>query len=474
MAEREALLDVASDLGLSIPEKDIPEHLDTAADLETTAETLYRDPPQMESRGQMADDEHNALLEVYDEPRIRATGPLDDVTVAVKDLIAVEGLRMTCGVPDFEYVPSFDATVVDRLLSAGAGILGKTNLDTLGFGPTGEFSHFGKVTNPLAPDRVPGGSSSGSAVAIVDGTVDAALGTDTGGSVRVPAACTGVVGMKPTTNAVSRHGLAELAPSLDTIGPMARDVETTAAVLEAMAGHDPRDTSTSHVDLGSLTDLDGGADLTFGVLEPFTRAADDAVEGVVRETADALAEAGASVKSVPFDLGQIQTAYLMVTPVEFAWLVRQGGVPRGRGTWYDEEWRQAFQRLSREHVGGDHVAWRILPGALLDARSDGRAYAAAWEEITDFRTRLQALFEDVDLLLTPTMRVLPPEYDSVEGTESVLDVIGNTGPFNLTGSPAIALDAGERQGLPVSVQLVGDHFDDATVLRGARLVEQVR
>lgn len=176
-------------------------------------------------------------------------GVLDDLTVVIKDNLAVADLAMTAGLADFSFVPSFDPMVITRLLGASATLIGKANMDAFAFGSTGEFSDFGPVDNPVVDGTVPGGSSSGSAVAVVAGLVDAALGTDTGGSVRQPPACCGLVGVTPTHRFGPRHGLMEFTLSTDTIGPMARDVVTAAGVLEVIAGHRrptrPRAGSTS-------------------------------------------------------------------------------------------------------------------------------------------------------------------------------------------------------------------------------------
>ncbi|SIR93973.1 aspartyl-tRNA(Asn)/glutamyl-tRNA(Gln) amidotransferase subunit A [Haladaptatus litoreus] len=473
-AERDRLRTLTERLGLSVSDEGIDAALDTADELGSAvpeSATVER----RESVGSMADDPNNALLEAYDEPRVETDeGPLSDVSVAVKDVIAVKNLSMTCGSKSFSVVPSYDATVVERLLDAGASLVGKANTDAFAFGPTGEFSEFGTVTNPVASDRVPGGSSSGSAAAVSAGTVDAALGTDTGGSVRIPAACCGVVGVKPTHRSMSRYGFVDLSPTTDCIGPLARDVETAARVLDAIRGPDVRDPSSSHVSGESATDaLDKDGDLTFALLSPFVERSSDSVAATVCAVADALdAREDASVTATDLELGEIETAYPLTIATEFAWLLRQRGTIRGQGTQYTEEWRETFESFT--NCLNEHIALRVLPAAYLDERTNGRSYVAAREAVTEFRRELHGLFAEFDLLLAPTLRVLPPKYGEITATEGMKNISGNTGPFSLTGNPVISVPAGESNGLPVGMQVIGPHFNDARAVRGATLIESVR
>ena len=474
--ERELLREVAEELSFDIGDKAVISALDTAATLDETAEHLYADiEPNEGSVGSLADDEYNSLLELYDEPRIRTRtgtddGALDGLTVAIKDVIAVRGLTLTCASKNCSFVPSFDATVVDRLLDAGAGVVGKANCDAFAFGPTGEFSEFGRVINPAAEDRVPGGSSSGSGAAVAGEIVDIALGTDTGGSIRIPAACCGVVGVKPTHRLVPRTGFVDLAPSTDTIGPLARDVETATKALEAIAGPDPGDPSASHADMDGLAmGLDDHGGLTFGVPTAFLEVASDDVRGVLRDVMAMLDDLrDVSVREIELDLGAIDSAYPLTIATEFAWLLRQAFVTRGQGTQYDEGWQAGL--LAAEF--NEHVALRVLPAAYLDARTNGASYVAGRREAISFKRRVNELFREVDLLLTPTMRILPPTYGAVTATEGMEDISGNTGPFSLTGLPGVSLPAGEVDGVPVAAQVIAPDFEDGRALRGARVIEK--
>ena len=435
--------------------------VESVAALREVAEVPER--TERESTGRMGDDEFGAFLDRYEEPRTESDdGPLAGLTFAIKDLLAVCDLRMTLGVAGFDYVPSFDAVVVERLLKAGGSIVGKANTDAYAFGPTGESSELRDVINPAAPDRVPGGSSSGSAAAVRAGLVDAALGTDAGGSLRIPAACCGVVGVKPTSGLVPRFGLVGLAPSLSTIGPLAADVRTAATTLEAIAGYDRRDPSSSRVNPGPIADFPDD-EFVVGVPDYYVETASDTVADAVRAAIDDLGRReDVEIRDVSFDPGEIESAFPFVMAGEVAWLLREHNVMRGIGTGYSGEWHSAFADL--ETVGlNDHLASRILPVAVLDDETNGGTYVTAREEVRRFIARLEGVFEDADALVMPTLRTLPPErgrLDELEGT----DVLGNTGPFNATETPAVSLEVADDDGVPIAAQVVAPVFEDRTAL----------
>jgi aspartyl-tRNA(Asn)/glutamyl-tRNA(Gln) amidotransferase subunit A len=424
----------------------------------------------VEPRGHWADDEYNALLDVYDEPRRRrADGPLSGLSFVLKDNIAAEGLRMTCGSEAFEPVSTVDATVVDRLLEAGGTLLGKANMDAFAFGPGGLWSERGRVRNPIDTERIPGGTSSGCGVAVAAGLADAALGSDTGGSVRSPAACCGVVGIKPTHGLVSRYGFVENVPSADTIGPLARDVETAARVLEAIRAPDVRDPTTSAVELPPL-DRDIGAfdSLRIGVLDPAPHGVSEAIVDAIDDlAADLDAEPDVSVGSVDLDMEDIEEAYSVISGAEFAWLLRQSFAQRGGVPTAPEMAGRIDGSLFT-----DHVAERLLPGAYLDAATDGRAYALAQQQVVAFKRTLAERFERFDALLTPTLRTLPPKPDQLRNSEGGFKYT-IAKQFSLAGIPAVSVPFAEREGLPVSAQLLAPQFEDRTAIVAARLVERL-
>jgi aspartyl-tRNA(Asn)/glutamyl-tRNA(Gln) amidotransferase subunit A len=475
--EQSAMQELASALGFDLDDDHVAEALDAAT---TLGETV--DPPdesvaqrlQRESVGTVADDEYGALLDTYEEPRVeRESGPLAGLDFAVKDVIAAADLRMTCGSDTFSVVPLTDAAVVERLLEAGARLRGKANTDAFAFGPTGEFSERREVVNPSAPNRVPGGSSSGSAAAVAGNLVDFTLGTDTGGSVRIPSACCGVVGVKPTHKRVPRHGFVDLAPSTDTIGPIARDVETAGQVLETIAGPDPRDPTSAPVQSPVVSgSIDDASEFAIGVPTAFLDASSDAVTECIRDLLRDLQARPevATVEEIDFELGDIDEAYPLVLAAEFAWVLRQSGVVRGQGTKYSAEWRQILSTY-RENLT-DHIAMRVLPSAFLDQVTEGRSYVQGREEALAFGRRLEERLTRYDVLFVPTIRVLPPERGEITATDGLSDVTGNTAPFSLVGNPVVTVPAGSVDGVPVGVQSIASPFEDGTALTGARLVEK--
>lgn len=465
----------AEELAFNTDEETLEAVHDIIDEIEEQLDDMMVDENPIESIGSFSDDEYNALLNVYDAPRRESEdGPLAELTVAIKDCITVKDLEMTCGVQNFSYVPSTDAVVVERLLEDGAGVVGKANMEPFAFGPTGEHSEYGPPTNPTAPDRVPGGSSSGSGAAVAAGLVDVALGTDTGGSVRLPAACCGVVGIKPTHSLVPRHGFVDLVPWTDTIGPLARDVETAAAALESMAGHDFRDPASSHVEIGSLTEgLDdpNGSDLTIGLVESLVDAADDEVAAPIREIADRLAaELDVTVESVSVDLSEISKAYPLLVG-DFSWLIRQRGIIRGEGTGYEEGWRAAMAEFVEDHEFDEYITSRALPAGFVDAQTEGQSYVALRRRAIAFQQQLAEVFVDVDLLLTPTTRIVPPEYEAIGVYKDSLGMTGNTVPFSFAQTPAVTVPVDEVDGVPVSAQVVAPMFEDERAICGARLIE---
>lgn len=461
---------VAAELGFDLPPDALKASRDAASGLADTAAAVREreSTPETETPPQagVLDDAYGALLYGYETPRQRHTdGVLDGCRVAVKDNIAAAGLPMTCGSEGFEHTPGFDAAVVDRLLDAGAQLVGKANMDAFAFGPSGEFSGRAPVTNPLDDDRIPGGSSSGSGAAVAAGSVDVALGTDTGGSVRIPAACCGVVGVKPSFGTVPTHGVVPFAPSLDTVGPLARDVDTAADALAAIQGPGPRDATTTPTASVDLPDTP-----TFGIPVSFLEACTPQVVDAIDELRDSLST-DFEVRSVEVPFGAIEEAYSLVGATEFAWYVRQHGTIRGIGATYNSDWTAALHEFITEQGFSDHVAKRVLPAATLDAHENGQPYVAGRREARTFDQSLQAAFANVDLLVTPTLRALPHKCGQIGADDSMYDLLGNTAPFNLTGHPAVTLPIAERDGLPVSAQVIAPRYADAAAIAGAKQIE---
>ncbi|WP_049986499.1 Asp-tRNA(Asn)/Glu-tRNA(Gln) amidotransferase subunit GatA [Halobellus rufus] len=421
-----------------------------------------------------------------------ADGPLAGTTVAVKDNISTEGVRTTCGSAMLEsYVPPYDATVVERLKDAGATIVGKANMDEFGMGGTTETSAYGPTKNPVDEGHVPGGSSGGSAAAVAAGEADLALGSDTGGSVRNPAAFCGVVGLKPTYGLVSRYGLVAYANSLEQIGPIARSVEDAAALLDVISGPDPRD-STTRFDVGGedaesetgahpATDsnyaaaADGDVDgTTVGVVTDLLDGADERVVERFEAALDDLRAQGAETVEVSLESVEhaVQAYYVIAMSEASSNLARFDGVRYGESGGFEGNWNDAFAR-AREEGFGEEVKRRVLLGTFaLSAGYHDKYYKKAQDARAWVKRDFDDAFEEADVLATPTMPVLPPALgDSLDDPLQLYLMDANTVPVNLANLPAISVPAGEADGLPVGLQLIGPKFGEEAIVRAASAVE---
>ena len=411
-------------------------------------------------------------------------GPLAGRTVAVKDNISTEGVPTTGGSAMLaEYVPPYDATVVSRLKEAGATIPGKTNMDEFGMGTTTETSAFGPVENPAAEGYVPGGSSGGSAAAVAAGDADLALGSDTGGSVRCPAAFCGVVGIKPTYGLVSRYGLVAYANSLEQIGPLAPTVEEAAELLGVIAGPDDRDATTrdarEETGNGDAYDYASAADgdvdgMTVGVPTELLEGADEAVCEQFWAAIDDLEARGASYHEVdlPSLTHAVEAYYVIAMSEASSNLARFDGVRYGLPAseteeGYDDDWNAAYARV-REAGFGEEVKRRVLLGTYaLSAGYQDKYYKKAQDARAWVKRDFDEALESADVLASPTMPVPPFERgESLDDPLKMYLADANTTPVNLANLPAISVPAGETDtGLPVGLQLVGPAFGEKAVIR---------
>ena len=405
-------------------------------------------------------------------------GPLAGHSVAVKDNISTEGVRTTCGSAMLEeYVPPYDATVVERLKAAGATVVGKTNMDEFGMGTTTETSAFGPTKNPVDESRVPGGSSGGSAAAVAAGEADFALGSDTGGSIRCPAAFCGVVGIKPTYGLVSRYGLVAYANSLEQIGPLAPTVEGAAELLEVIAGPDERDATTREegADAAYADAADGDVDgLRVGVPTELIEGADDRVVETFEAALADLEARGAETHevSLPSVERAVQAYYVIAMSEASSNLARFDGVRYGPKTETEGNWNEAFAEV-REEGFGDEVKRRVLLGTYaLSAGYHDKYYAKAQDARAWLKRDFDEALSEADVLASPTMPVLPFELgESLDDPLQMYLADANTVPVNLANLPAISVPAGEADGLPVGLQLIGGAFDERTLVRAASAVE---
>jgi aspartyl-tRNA(Asn)/glutamyl-tRNA(Gln) amidotransferase subunit A len=399
--------------------------------------------------------------------------------IAVKDNILVTGAPTTCGSRMLEGFRSpIDATAVSRLRAADASIVGKTNLDEFAMGSSNEHSAFGPVCNPWDVSRVPGGSSGGSAAAVAARMVPLALGSETGGSVRQPAAFCGIVGVKPTYGRVSRSGLVAFASSLDQIGVMAKTVGDAAAVLEIIAGHDPLDSTSSSDPAGEYTSAIGGGveGLRFGII----REAVEKLEGEVRTNFDEaialLRKGGAIVSeaSIPSISAAIAVYYVIANAEASANLARFDGVRYGHRSSGGKTLGDLYFQSRGEGFGAE-VQRRIMIGTFtLSAGYYDAYYGRAQLVRAKLRHEIDETFRQFDYLITPTTP--EPAFPLGAKTSDPLSMYLSdifTAPANLAGIPAIAVPSGfSREGLPLSLQIMAPHFAEGALFRAAGWFER--
>jgi aspartyl-tRNA(Asn)/glutamyl-tRNA(Gln) amidotransferase subunit A len=419
---------------------------------------------------------------VADERRAAGENtPLLGIPLAIKDVLCTEGIHTTCGSRILEdFVPPYDATAVARLRAAGAVLLGKTNTDEFAMGSSTENSAFLTTRNPWDLDRVPGGSSGGSAAAVAADECLGALGTDTGGSVRQPAALCGVVGLKPTYGRVSRYGLVAFASSLDQIGVLAKDVADAAIVLAVIAGHDPRDSTSMDVPVpdyhNGLQEGNGLAGVRVGVpREYFIQGVQPEVEAAVRAAVDRLADLGAEVQEVSLPhTDYALSVYYLIAPAEAsANLARYDGVRYGLRV--DGGGPIETYRATRGQGFGSEVKRRIMLGTYaLSAGYYDAYYLKAQKVRTLIKADFDAAFEGVDVIVAPTspttaFRIGEKVDDPLQMYLS--DVF--TLSMNLAGICGLSLPCGfDAGGLPIGLQIMGPAFGEEQVLRVACAYEQ--
>ena len=421
------------------------------------------------------------------DPAVRALHPLLGIPVALKDLISVAGGQCTAGSRILEgYVAPYDAHIVERLREAGAVILGKTNMDEFAMGSSNEFSAYGPVSNPWDLETVPGGSSGGSAVAVAAYHAPLSLGTDTGGSIRQPAALCGIVGMKPTYGRVSRYGIVAFASSLDQIGPLARDVRDAATLLHAIAGRDERDSTSAPVpvpdDLVRIPASDDEAaswlrGKRFGLpREYFVAGMDPDVERRIREGVESLESAGASVEEVSLphtDYG-LATYYIVAPAEASANLARYDGVRYGPRLGDGDVLSNYL--ATRGQGFGAEVKRRIMLGTY--ALSAGY-YDAYYLKAQKVRTLIKRDFDDVfssgiDALVAPTSPSVAFRFGA-KLADPVAMYLSDacTLPVNMAGLPGLSVPCGLSEGMPVGLQFIGSAWSELELLRVGRSYEAI-
>jgi len=406
-------------------------------------------------------------------------GPLAGIPWAIKDNMSTRGILTTCSSKILHnYKPVYDATVVERLAGGGAVTVGKTNLDEFAMGSSTENSGFFTTHNPWDLDRVPGGSSGGSAAAVAADECAFALGSDTGGSIRQPASFCGVVGMKPTYGRVSRYGLIAFASSLDQIGPLTKDVTDCALVMNAICGKDPADSTSLDVATPDFTkslvnDVKG---LKIGVpKEYFGQGTDPDVEKAVREAIEVLVKLGASQReiSMPTTDHGVSTYYIIAPAECSSNLARYDGVRYGLRSKDSKDTISMYEKTREEGFGAE-VKQRIMIGTYaLSAGYYDAYYLKAQKVRTLLRREFEKAFEEFDVIITPTSPTVAfgiGELADDPYAMKLADVC--TIPVNLAGIPGISIPCGYKDGLPIGLQIIAKGLDEETLIRVAYTFEQ--
>ena len=429
-----------------------------------------------------------AAARAVDEARARGDelGPLAGVPIAVKDVIATRGVPTTCASRILEgWRPPYDATIVERLRAAGLVMLGKTNMDEFAMGSSTEYSAYGPTYNPWDLERIPGGSGGGSAAAVAAFEAPLAIGTDTGGSIRQPGAVTGTVGSKPTYGGTSRYGLVAFSSSLDTPGPVSRNVLDAALLHQVIGGHDPRDSTSipqpvpdvvAAARLGATGDLSG---VRLGVVKEFSgEGAEPGVAAAVRESIEALVKLGAEVVEVscPHFVYALPAYYLIAPSEASSNLARFDGVRYGLRV--GDDGRHSLEEvmsLTREAGFGPEVKRRIILGTYALSAGYYDAYYGQAQKVRTLITRdFAATFEQVDVLVAPTTPFVAFPFGSRTSDPYQMYLADlYTIPSNLYGGPAISVPAGLSEGLPVGLQVMAPTMADDRMYRVAAALETV-
>lgn len=406
-------------------------------------------------------------------------GPLAGVPIAVKDVIVTKGLRTTCGSKLLaDYIPPYDATAVIRLEQAGGVIIGKANCDEFAMGSSNENSAFGPVRNPVAPDRVPGGSSGGSAATVAQGTSVVSLGSDTGGSIRQPASFCGTVGVTPTYGRVSRFGLAAFASSLDHIGPFGRNVRDAATLLGVIAGHDPADSTSATAPVPDYLSALGGdvRGVRIGLPKEYFKGLSSETGDLIAQGVDVLKKLGAEVKevSLPHTDYAIACYYIIATAEASSNLARYDGV-RYTMRSADSDTLSAMYRNTRGDGFGAECKRRIMLGTYVLSAGYYDAYYLKAQRVRTLIARdFENAFREVDAIVTPVSPF--PAFKLGEKLEDPMemylsDIYTITG--DLAGVPCLSVPCGKTaEGLPVGMQILTRHFDEVGMLKIADAFER--
>ncbi|MCY0874278.1 Asp-tRNA(Asn)/Glu-tRNA(Gln) amidotransferase subunit GatA [Acidianus infernus] len=427
----------------------------------------------------------NAFITLRDEEEVKKEvkesikrgGKLAGVLIAVKDVISTKGIRTTCASKMLsDYIPPYDATVIEKLKNEGAVILGKTNMDEFAMGSTTETSYFGPTRNPWDLERTPGGSSGGSGAALAAGYVDLALGSDTGGSIRAPAAFTATFGLKPSYGTVSRYGLIAYANSLEQIGPMAKNAEDLGLLYSIIAGEDDKDATTIKYSVDSPPGEIPIKGIKIGILSDILEMSDKSVVSVIRTAIDKLSSEGAIIEETKLGYAEyaLPAYYIIAMSEASSNLARYDGVRYGYSKHFEGNWIETFSKNRGEGFGME-VKRRILLGSfILSAGYYEEYYIKALKVRRLIKNSLDQLFSKYDVLLSPTMPVLPPKIGEVINDPIKMYAMDlNTVIANLAAVPAISIPAGFYNNLPVGLQMMGRYLSDTMLIGISINIEKI-
>ncbi|HIP60998.1 MAG TPA: Asp-tRNA(Asn)/Glu-tRNA(Gln) amidotransferase subunit GatA [Sulfurovum sp.] len=440
----------------------------------TLKEALTKTPQEIEQiRADILSLAKNSELNAY----IGFEESGEGIPILLKDNIQVNGWGVTSGSRILQgYVAPYDATVVQNMKSAGMAPFGRSNMDEFAMGSTTESSCYGVTKNPHDTSRVPGGSSGGSAAAVAAGIAIAALGSDTGGSVRQPAAYCGVVGFKPTYGRVSRFGLSAYASSLDQIGPITQTVEDAAILYDAIKGHDDKDSTSADFEIEDIANnIDSNRKLTIAVIDNYISEADSDIQEAYAKTVEVLRGAGHTIihKRMTNTKYDIATYYIVATAEAATNLARLDGIRYGRRAPDSQNLEELYFK-SRSEGFGEEVKRRILLGNFVLSSGYYDAYYLKAQKVRHLiRNEFNAIFEEADLILSPVAPSVAPKIGSSEDPLEMYKSDMYTIAINLAGLPAISIPVGKNaDGMPIGLQLIAKAFDEKVLFDGALSMEK--
>ena len=400
----------------------------------------------------------------------------DGVPILIKDNIQVKNWSVTSGSKILQgYISPYEATAIKNLKSKGMMAFGRANMDEFAMGSTTESSYYGATKNPHGESRVPGGSSGGSAAAVAGGIAIAALGSDTGGSIRQPAAYCGVVGMKPTYGRVSRFGLASYASSLDQIGPITQNVEDAAILYDAIKGHDDKDSTSADFQIEDIANnMDADRKLTIAVIDNYISEANEDIKDAYAKTIELLKEAGHTIvhKNMQNTKYDIATYYILATAEAATNLARFDGVRYGARA--ESKTTEELYFNTRSEGFGDEVKRRVLLGNFVLSSGYYDAYYVKAQKVRHLiRDEFNAIFEEADLILSPVAPSVAPKIGASKDPLEMYKSDMYTIAINLAGLPAISLPVSKNsEGMPIGLQLIGKAFNEKTLFDGALSMEK--